>query len=87
MRTTIESRNRRFRAVLTETDAGLVEVQLLRDAGTIDSRGQNARLMWRQLERRTFDKPFSRVCEKVHAWVWPMVDDRPACHYATARRM
>jgi hypothetical protein len=75
MQTTIESQDRRFRAVLTDTDAG-VRVQLLRDAGA-HGRGPNARIMWRQLQVATIDKPFSRVCEKAYDWIWPMVDDRP----------
>lgn len=76
MQTTIESQDRRFRAVLTQMDDG-VRVQLLRDAGTIDGRGPNARIMWRQLQVFTLDKPFHRVADKAYDLVWPMTDDRP----------
>lgn len=78
MRTAIESQDRRHRAILTQTDAG-VHVQLLRHAGAIDCRGGgvDAAGMWRHLQVFTIDKPFHQVCDKVADLVWPMVDDRP----------
>ena len=89
MRTTIESKCRHFRAVLTETADDVVHVQLLRHAGSIDCRGAgvDGPSMWRQLEAFEIRKPFRLVAEHIYDLVRPMEDKRPPAHYASARRI
>lgn len=78
MRATIESRDGHFRAEVVLLGEGgdleRVEVTLWRYAGWVDDGHATPR--WSRQERQTYDKPFGRVCECVHAWVWPMTDRR-----------